>query len=43
MKQKKRKGRFLGMLFGTLGASLSGNILTGKGVLRDGYGFKRDF
>ena len=27
---KKQYGRFLGMLLGTLGASLLGNLLTGK-------------
>ena len=26
------------MLLGTLGASLLGNMLTGKGILRAGYG-----
>ena len=26
------------MLLGTLGASLVGNLLTGKGILRAGYG-----
>ena len=44
---KEQKGGFLSMLLGTLGASLLGNILTGKeiyragkgkGVLRAGYG-----
>ena len=40
MKQKKQKGGFLGMLLGTLGASLLGNMLTGKGVLRASYGNK---
>ena len=33
---KEQKGRFLGMLFGTLGGSLLGNILAGKGVIRAG-------
>ena len=28
----KQKGRFLSMLLGTLGASLLGNLLTGKGI-----------
>ena len=32
MKQKEQKSGFLSMLFGTLGASLLGNLLTGKGV-----------
>ena len=34
---KEQKGGFLGMLYGTLGASLLGNMLTGKGILRIGY------
>ena len=45
---KEQKGEFLSMLLGTLGASLLGNILTGKGinragegVIRAGYGNKR--
>ena len=37
---KEQRGGFLGMFFGTLGASLLGNILTGKGMLRAGYGNK---
>ena len=32
----EQKGRFLSMLLGTLGASLLGNLLTGKGILRAG-------
>ena len=36
-KTKEQKGGFLGMLFVTLGASLLGNMLTGKGVLIAGY------
>ena len=35
---KERKGGFLSMLLVTLGASLLGNLLTGKGVLRAGTG-----
>ena len=35
---KENKGGFLGMLLGILGASLVGNILAGKGVLRAGEG-----
>ena len=31
---KEQKGGFLGMLSGTLGASLLGNMLTGKRILR---------
>ena len=32
----KQKGRFLGMLLGTLGASLLGNLLIGRGIYRVG-------
>ena len=35
---KEQKGGFLGMLLGTLGASLLGNILTGRGINRAGKG-----
>ena len=35
---KEQKGRFLRMLLSTLGASLLGNMLTGKRMLRAGYG-----
>ena len=35
---KEQKGRFLGMLLGTLGASLLGDILAGKCIVRPGYG-----
>ena len=35
---KEQKGGFLSMLLGTLGASLSGNLLSGKGITRAGYG-----
>ena len=35
---KNQKGGFLSMLLGTLGASLSGNLLTGKGIYRGGKG-----
>ena len=45
---KEQKGRFLSMLLGTLGASLLGNFLTGRGINRDdegvlgaGYGNKK--
>ena len=37
---KEQKGGILGMLLGTLGASFLGNTLTGKGMLRTGYGNK---
>ena len=40
---KEQKGGFLGMFLGTLGASLLGNMLTRKGVLRAGYRSKMDF
>ena len=30
--RKKQKGGFLSMLLGTLGASLLGNLLSGKGI-----------
>ena len=33
---KEQKGGFLSMLLGTLGASLLGNLLSGKGVVRAG-------
>ena len=35
---KEQKGGFLSMLLSTLGASLLGNFLTGKGVYRAGKG-----
>ena len=38
---KEQKGRFLGMLLGTLGGSSSRNMLTGNGMLRAGYGSKK--
>ena len=40
---KKQKGGFLSMLLGTLGASLLGNLLTGKGIVRAGTGKQWDF
>ena len=33
---KEQKGGFLSMLLATLGASLLGNLLTGKGTIRAG-------
>ena len=39
---KEQKGGFLGMLLGTLGASLLRNILAGKGIARAGYGNKKE-
>ena len=38
---KEQKGGFLSMLIGTLGASLLGNLLTGKGVNKKGKGIHR--
>ena len=35
---KQQKGGFLSMLLGTLGTSLLGNLLTGKGIYRAGKG-----
>ena len=35
---KEQKRRFLGMSFGTLGATLLWNLLTGKGKIRAGDG-----
>ena len=38
---KEQKGGCLSMLLGTLGASLLGNILAGKGVIKAGEGTVR--
>ena len=38
---KEQKGGFLSMLLSALGASLLGNLLTGKGILRAGSGNKK--
>ena len=38
---KEQKGGFLSMLLGTLGASLLGNLLTGKETVRAGEGTAR--
>ena len=39
---KEQKGGFLSMLLGTLGASLLGNLVTGrKGIMRTGDGIVR--
>ena len=35
---KEQRGGFLSMLLGTLGASLLGNLLSGKGIVRAGEG-----
>ena len=40
---KEQRVGFLGMLLGTLGASLLGNLLSGgKGVIRAGEGIKKE-
>ena len=41
LKQKNKKRGFLSILLGTLGASLLGNLLTGKGILRYRSGNKK--
>ena len=38
---KEQEGRFLSMLFGTLGAILLGNLLAGKGIVRAGSANKK--
>ena len=38
---KEQRGGFLSMLLETLGASLLGNLLTGKGIMRAGDGIVR--
>ena len=38
---KEQRGGFSSMLLGTLGASLLGNLLTGKGMMRAGEGIVR--
>ena len=37
---KEQKGEFFSMLLGTLGYSLLGNVLAGKGTIRAGDGSK---
>ena len=39
--EKEEKGGFLSMLLGRLGASLIGNLSTGKGIVRAGSGIKK--
>ena len=39
--RKEQKGGFLSMLLGTLGASLLGNLLARKGIVRAGSGNKK--
>ena len=38
---KEQKGGFLSILLGTLGASLLGSLLAGKGIVRAGSGNKK--
>ena len=38
---KEKKGGFLSMFLGILGASLLGNLLAGKGIIRAGSGNKK--
>ena len=40
---KEQKGVFLSTLKGTLGPSILGNLLSGKGIVIAGYGNKMDF
>ena len=40
-KEQEQKGGFLSMLLGTLGASLLGNLLAGKEIVRAGSGNKK--
>ena len=39
--EKEQKGGFFSMLLKTLGASLLGNLLTGKGTIKAGNGMIR--
>ena len=39
---KEQRGGFLSMLLGTLGASLLGNLLSGKGIVQAGEGVKKN-
>ena len=39
---KEQKGGFLSMLLGTLGATLLGNLLTRKGIVRAGSGNNKE-
>ena len=41
--KNETKGRFLGMLLGKVGASLLGNMLAWKRIVRAGYGNKMKF
>ena len=39
---KEQKGGFSSMLLGTIGASLLGNLLGGKGIVKAGSGNKKE-
>ena len=39
--KKEQKGGFLSMLLGTIGASLLGNLLAGKGIVRASSGNRK--
>ena len=39
---KMQQGGFLSMLLGTLGTSLLGSLLSGKGIIRAGSGNKKE-
>ena len=41
--ETKEQAGFLSISLGTLGASLLGNLLAGKGIVRDGSGKQWDF
>ena len=38
---EEQNGGFIGILLGTLGSSVLGNIFTGKVIIRAGYGDKK--
>ena len=40
---KERKGGFVSILLGTLGAGWLGNILAGKRIVTAGYGNKKEW
>ena len=42
-KTKEHKRGFLSMLLGTLGASWLGNMLAERGIVRAGYGNKKEW
>ena len=40
---REQRGGFLGILVGILGSILPGNLSSGKGIVRAGYGKEWDF